>query len=162
MHNTILGLMIQLTPVSVVTSSASRVNSSYLSIPLFPPDAKLLASFNTQVLLIMDSSLFCCGAIQPYRPQALDHESKFSGFLAWANEQKDDIRREEACPETSHSIQLVRQINYGPLESLRYFARSVPIGNMRRYKKSSFYKRTLRRSIHTKISDVAFTTSFTS
>ncbi|PNH41395.1 hypothetical protein VD0002_g5279 [Verticillium dahliae] len=110
----------------------------------------------------MDSSLFCCGAIQPYRPQALDHESKFSGFLAWANEQKDDIRREEACPETSHSIQLVRQINYGPLESLRYFARSVPIGNMRRYKKSSFYKRTLRRSIHTKISDVAFTTSFTS
>ena len=71
------------------------------------------------------ASLFCCGSIQSYRPQYLRHQSMFNQFMDWAAYPKD------AAPETSKvdladlktpfAIQLVRQVNYGPLESKRYF-----------------------------------------
>ncbi|KAJ0413408.1 hypothetical protein BJY00DRAFT_322038 [Aspergillus carlsbadensis] len=31
--------------------------------------------------------LFCCSNIEPYRPQVLDHEEKFTRFMAWAKDQ---------------------------------------------------------------------------
>lgn len=77
------------------------------------------------------ASLFCCEDIQPYRPQYLLSQTYFTTFMDWA-----------AFPKTSSTpssdgegannldtakpdfvIQLVRQVNYGPLESTRYFSR---------------------------------------
>ncbi|KAG4261812.1 hypothetical protein FPRO04_09786 [Fusarium proliferatum] len=71
------------------------------------------------------STLFCCGAIEPYRPQYLSHQSKFNNFMSWAS-----FPRESTLDETQHdlsqlnpsyAVQLVRQVNFGPLESKRYF-----------------------------------------
>ncbi|KAL8387092.1 hypothetical protein RB595_010163 [Gaeumannomyces hyphopodioides] len=76
-----------------------------------------------------DSPLLCCGSIKPYRPMYLLHQSKFTNFMAWATYPK-------ACPAASGEadkvdldelkppfvIQLVRQVNYGPMESKRFFA----------------------------------------
>jgi hypothetical protein len=74
----------------------------------------------------MSSTLFCCEAVKPYRPARLIHEPKFTAFHAWAV-----FPRASAPPiaehvdlnkiEPSYAIQLVRQVNYGPLESKRYF-----------------------------------------
>lgn len=71
------------------------------------------------------SSLFCCGNIQPYRPQILSHEQKFKTFMRWARHPR------ESTPSTGgvdllrlkpdFAVQLVRQVNFGPLESKRYF-----------------------------------------
>jgi hypothetical protein len=74
-------------------------------------------------------SLFCCSNVQPYRPQPLRHEAKFHSFIQWAA----FPRESEAQPSTNEGnklagldypyvIQLVKQINYGSLESKRYFA----------------------------------------
>ncbi|KAI1865505.1 hypothetical protein JX265_006348 [Neoarthrinium moseri] len=73
------------------------------------------------------SSLFCCGSIQPFRPQYLIHQSKFTTFLDWSAFPKtSSLQREvnnldDIKPECV--IQLVRQVNYGPLESTRYFVK---------------------------------------
>lgn len=75
------------------------------------------------------SSLFCCSSIQPYRPQTLSHEQKFKTFMSWA----ERIRESTVSPDPvdllalkpEFAVQLVRQVNYGPLESKRYF---VPRG----------------------------------
>lgn len=75
-------------------------------------------------------SLFCCASIQPYRPQRLDHEAKFSTFMTWAQSPEADISQattDEPAAEKSelkatYIVQFVRQVNYGPLESKRYFA----------------------------------------
>lgn len=73
-------------------------------------------------------SLFCCDSIKPYRPQALSHEPKFVQFMKWVKSTT------EAAPPTSSvdlvemapefAVQLVRQVNFGPLESKRYFVRT--------------------------------------
>lgn len=74
-------------------------------------------------------SLFCCGSVTPYRPARLLHEDKFKAFIAWAEFPRD------SSPSTSdgaekvdlvvlkppYAIQLVRQVNFGQLESKRYF-----------------------------------------
>ncbi|MCJ1331863.1 hypothetical protein MMC10_008555 [Thelotrema lepadinum] len=73
------------------------------------------------------SSLFCCESIQPYRPQTLDREAKFSNFMDWArfpragsqDPSKNDAEGGEM--KAPFAVQLVRQVNYGPLESKRYF-----------------------------------------
>ncbi|TPX14569.1 uncharacterized protein E0L32_005261 [Thyridium curvatum] len=71
------------------------------------------------------STLFCCGEIRPYRPQYLQHEAKFTRFMAWAAYPKDvtsekaEVNLAELNP--SFAVQLVRQVNYGALESKRYF-----------------------------------------
>lgn len=73
------------------------------------------------------SSLFCCNGIKPYRPQYLSHQDKFTTFMAWSSfpqassmsdAEKPDLAERSAPP---FAIQLVRQVNFGPLESKRYF-----------------------------------------
>ncbi|KAL1889704.1 hypothetical protein Sste5346_008688 [Sporothrix stenoceras] len=73
------------------------------------------------------SSLFCCSSTRPYKATRLSHEEKFSAFMAWARYPQsesptgDDIL---ASYTPSFAIQLVKQVNFGPLESKRYF---VPV-----------------------------------
>ncbi|KAI0599161.1 hypothetical protein F4775DRAFT_129548 [Biscogniauxia sp. FL1348] len=72
------------------------------------------------------SALFCCDSIKPYRPQYINHEPKFTTFMKWASYPKevppseDKVSLEEL--NAPFVIQLVRQVNYGSLESRRYFA----------------------------------------
>ncbi|KAL1623447.1 hypothetical protein SLS54_004436 [Diplodia seriata] len=75
------------------------------------------------------TTLFCCSDSQPYRPRTLSHERKFTTFLKWAafprettaqspGEQGDKL----ASLGYPHVIQMVTQVNFGPLEGKRYFA----------------------------------------
>ncbi|OGM44668.1 hypothetical protein ABOM_007477 [Aspergillus bombycis] len=68
--------------------------------------------------------IFCCTHITPYRPQILGQESKFNEFLEWAHwtvtsEVSSDYDASSTVPE--YAVQLVKQVNYGPLEGRRYF-----------------------------------------
>ncbi|KAL7929540.1 hypothetical protein V8C35DRAFT_284346 [Trichoderma chlorosporum] len=69
------------------------------------------------------SNIFCCSSIRPYRPQRLDHEHKFDKFMQWAKSatpgRSDDS---SAICNADYVVQIVKQINYGPQESTRYFA----------------------------------------
>lgn len=74
------------------------------------------------------SSLFCCDSIQPYRPKRLEHEVKFNDFMAWARLNEAATSTPGNSSEASsgdlkapYAVQLVRQVNYGPLENKRYF-----------------------------------------
>lgn len=69
------------------------------------------------------STVFCCTSIAPYRARSLDNERKFTDFLAWAkpNPTTSPLSTDTTEPPP-YAIQLVRQVNYGPLESKRYFA----------------------------------------
>jgi hypothetical protein len=75
------------------------------------------------------SSLFCCGSVRPYRPAGLLHEDKFRAFEAWANFPSDSFPSADDGAEKvdlmalkpPYAVQLIRQVNYGPLESKRYF-----------------------------------------
>ncbi|KAJ6151672.1 hypothetical protein N7470_006800 [Penicillium chermesinum] len=64
------------------------------------------------------SSMFCCSSIVPYRGSLLMHESKFQRFMTWA-------QRSKSSPVANSALQLVQQINYGPVESKRYFIPST-------------------------------------
>jgi hypothetical protein len=85
------------------------------------------------------SSIFCCSSLAPYRHQFLDHESKFTSFKDWAafpktssiepREGNSTNPLSEGIPST-YVIQIVRQVNYGPLESRRYFASCSTAGGM--------------------------------
>ncbi|KAK0652377.1 hypothetical protein B0T16DRAFT_454749 [Cercophora newfieldiana] len=80
------------------------------------------------------SSLFCCSFVRPFRPVHLNHEDKFRAFMAWAEFPKesspatgqdvDTVRADLGSSKPPFAVQLVRQVNYGPLESKRYF---VPV-----------------------------------
>ncbi|KAK8028479.1 hypothetical protein PG991_005535 [Apiospora marii] len=79
------------------------------------------------------TSIFCCGSIAAYRPQYLLHQAKFDTFIAWASYPKtsapksnNDEKPDMAGDPQIFAIQLVQQVNYGPLESKRYF---VPIAH---------------------------------
>jgi len=76
-----------------------------------------------------DSALFCCGSVKPYRPAYLQHQAKFTSFMAWAayprvsapgNAETDQVDLNGL--KTPFVVQLVRQVNYGPIESKRFFA----------------------------------------
>jgi hypothetical protein len=73
----------------------------------------------------MSATIFCCSSASPYRPRPLDHEAKFTAFTRWALLQKasyminDDTS--SIVDNAPYAVQLVRQINYGPQESIRYF-----------------------------------------
>ncbi|KAI0473170.1 hypothetical protein GGR56DRAFT_698174 [Xylariaceae sp. FL0804] len=81
------------------------------------------------------SSLFCCGSVKPYKSQYVLHQAKFTTFMDWAKSPKNVVP--VSSPAAEHNdretpleslgaqfvIQLVRQVNYGPLEGIRYFAR---------------------------------------
>jgi hypothetical protein len=58
----------------------------------------------------------------------LDHELKFENFLAWAQLPNSESSTGEQDHQTildegSYVVQIVRQVNYGPLESKRYFVK---------------------------------------
>lgn len=72
----------------------------------------------------MSTPIFCCSSIRPYRPQYLSHENKFTSFVAWASfPTKSCIAGVTDLRSISvpFAMQLVRQVNFGPLESKRYF-----------------------------------------
>lgn len=73
-------------------------------------------------------SIFCCSSISPCRQQRLDHEAKFDAFVQWGSHQTTIARGDgtSLVKSAPYAIQLVRQVNYGPLESIRYF---VPASN---------------------------------
>jgi hypothetical protein len=74
--------------------------------------------------------IFCCSNIRPFKPTRTDHDAKFEALLAWAKgadttpEPGTDITKilEDA---SSFAIQIVRQVDYGPLEFKRYFTEGV-------------------------------------
>ena len=72
----------------------------------------------------MSTSIFCCTAINPYRPQHLSHERKFTSFVTWAafpRESRVGNFPSLDSVNVPFAIQLVQQVNFGPLESKRYF-----------------------------------------
>ena len=59
-----------------------------------------------------------------FRSQKLDHEAKFDGFMKWAGDEATSPALQDGyflVSNASYAIQLVRQINYVPQESIRYF-----------------------------------------
>ena len=72
-------------------------------------------------------SIFCCSQIKPYRPQRIDHELDFQAFLAWAQTSTSESAvtvpnlQLEFEKDSSYVVQVVKQVNYGPVESKRYF-----------------------------------------
>jgi hypothetical protein len=82
-------------------------------------------------------SIFCCSNLQPFRPTRTDHEAKFTSFLGWAKFPRVAAVNPAAGAESlqhsnwPYAIQLVKQVNYGPLESKRYF---VPLGGDAEFK----------------------------
>ncbi|WPH02449.1 Hypothetical protein R9X50_00531300 [Acrodontium crateriforme] len=70
------------------------------------------------------SSIFCCTGIKPYRPQQLSHETKFTSFMNWAKFPQESTVSNDlktAVARAPFAIQLVQQVNFGRLESKRYF-----------------------------------------
>jgi len=73
------------------------------------------------------SLIFCCSGVKPYRPQRLDsdRESKFQVFTNWSDFPKSSSVEtnvdEQIDMSDTYAIQVVRQVNFGPLESKRYF-----------------------------------------
>ncbi|KAJ2995490.1 hypothetical protein NUW58_g1252 [Xylaria curta] len=73
------------------------------------------------------SSIFCCSSIKPYRPARLDHEAKFDHFMRWTESDSVTPANDSSLiGEAPYAVQLVRQVNYGPQESIRYF---IPVKN---------------------------------
>jgi hypothetical protein len=81
-------------------------------------------------------SFFCCSSIEPFRPRIIEAEAKFNMFLNWTRTSQAASTNEiqnvtEILSSNNHScfvVQLVRQVNYGPLESKRYFAKTPSMG----------------------------------
>jgi len=75
------------------------------------------------------SSIFCCPNPQAYKNRTLSHEPKFRTFMTWANYPKESsIAPADTAPDVNTvtlAIQVVKQVNYGPLESKRYFAQTA-------------------------------------
>lgn len=70
-------------------------------------------------------SIFCCTGFQPYRSQIIDNQAKFDSFISWAKSGSQAGSATSPAPVWDDSstfvIQLVRQVNFGPIESKRYF-----------------------------------------
>jgi len=70
------------------------------------------------------SSVFCCSRAQSYKNKNLSEESKFRAFLAWAEYPKESeiySTSKATVTTTTYAIQIVKQVNFGPLESKRYY-----------------------------------------
>lgn len=68
------------------------------------------------------AELFCCLAIKPYRPRRLDHEAKFDRFMQWAKYASSDPSDSfHLNSNLEYAVQFVKQVNFGPQESIRYF-----------------------------------------
>jgi hypothetical protein len=77
------------------------------------------------------ATLFCCSDVKPYKAQYILHQSKFTEFMTWAafpreSTTPDEVNANANLTETppAFAVQLVRQVNYGPIEFKRYF---VPV-----------------------------------
>lgn len=75
--------------------------------------------------------IFCCTQAQPYKAKRLDHDLKFNDFLTWAKAPNSPAIASSQDSQTifeggTYVIQIVRQVNYGPLESKRYFVKIPP------------------------------------
>ena len=72
----------------------------------------------------------CCVDLNPYHPRLLDHEEQFSAFMTWAKhkcESPEPVTGDSPHPSVEdkpYAVQLVRQVNFGPLETKRYFVPS--------------------------------------
>ncbi|KAJ5836953.1 hypothetical protein N7447_002979 [Penicillium robsamsonii] len=75
------------------------------------------------------SNLFCCTTIQPTNHPNPEHEQTFTDFTKWALTIIGNLTGSADPAEASVCIQLVRQINSGPIESIRYFVGSDKHGN---------------------------------
>jgi len=85
--------------------------------------------------------VFCCTDILPYKPSKVDHELKFTSFLEWGNfprrsspyDPTDGSNRRNSTLDSKwpYAIQLVQQVNYGALESKRYFVPQEQLGSHR-------------------------------
>lgn len=75
------------------------------------------------------ATIFCCSSISPYRPRPLDHDDKFATFMRWTTSHKPsaDVNDDfSTTVETApYAVQLVRQVNFGPQESIRYFVPAI-------------------------------------
>lgn len=65
---------------------------------------------------------------RPYRPQILSHEAKFAAFLRWLPAAQEASTGETtegrailSDDSSAYVVQVVRQVNFGALESKRYF-----------------------------------------
>ena len=100
-----------------------RVDTPYRQTPIIH-----IFSLACSLRTIMNP-LFCCSSISPYRPQRLLHESKFTDFMSWSRGIDSAAAVADDSPDTmdntTYVIQLVQQVNYGPLESKKYFARTT-------------------------------------
>merc|ERR1739848_234868 len=68
--------------------------------------------------------VFCCPKLEPYRPRRLDHEPKFTAFMTWAGSVTTSLTsNDKHAPVHSapYAVQVVRQVNFGAQESIRYF-----------------------------------------
>lgn len=70
------------------------------------------------------SSIFCCGNTTSYKNRSLSHEPKFNSFMAWGKVPKTTSPSTDvdiSPTDVTFAVQVVRQVNFGPLESKRYF-----------------------------------------
>ena len=68
------------------------------------------------------STLFCCNDTEGYKNKILDHESYFTPFLNWAiYPRESSVDTSTAVNNPAYAIQFVKQVNFGALESKRYF-----------------------------------------
>ena len=78
-------------------------------------------------------TIFRCSSILPYRPRILHHEHNFKAFITWTTVLRNSLQEPVASNDNfslgssnlSYVVQLVCQVNYGPLESKRYFAKAT-------------------------------------
>ena len=78
----------------------------------------------------MVDQIFCCSSIQPYRSQQLDHEKKFSNFMAWASASNPELMTDPSASgptitllqDKPFIVQLIQQVSFGPIEYKKYFA----------------------------------------
>jgi hypothetical protein len=70
------------------------------------------------------SAIFCCSDVRPYKNSRPSHETNFQYFLSWGSFHKEssvlDISNIEPV-DYAYVVQVVRQVNFGPLEGKRYF-----------------------------------------
>ncbi|KAF8854904.1 hypothetical protein BDZ45DRAFT_758060 [Acephala macrosclerotiorum] len=72
-------------------------------------------------------SVFCCSSIRPYRPQYLSYEGKFDAFMKYAKASTTVPQDTSFTPivplsDDTYVVQVVRQVNFGPIEWKKYFA----------------------------------------
>lgn len=70
------------------------------------------------------SSIFSCTSVTPDKNRRLDHESKFDSFMSWAKIAGTVTTLDSSEIDAPYASQFVRQVNYGPVESKRYFVPS--------------------------------------